>query len=75
MLNRLLCDEAVELREKMLRVLMALFYTGDGFIASWDPEMLQDACDVLVALFERIGLGCNTTKTKRKKMKFGFSMK
>ena len=49
----------------MLRVLMALlFYADDRFIASRDPDLLQEASDVLVRLFDRVGLACNTTKTK-----------
>ncbi|KAL7552528.1 hypothetical protein ACHAWF_016807 [Thalassiosira exigua] len=57
-------DAALGLDEEMLRVLMALFYADDGFIASRDPDMLQEASDVLVGLFDRVGLVCNTTKTK-----------
>ena len=43
---------------------LALFYADDGYIASINEEMLQDAMDKLVDLFDRAGLHTNTVKTK-----------
>ena len=43
---------------------MAIFYADDAMLASRDPEQLQAALDIIVGLFERVGLRTNTTKTK-----------
>ena len=43
---------------------IALFYVDDGFIASRDPVLLQKCLDILVAVFERVGLYTNVQKTK-----------
>ena len=40
------------------------FYAGDGLIASRGSGWLQQAFDVLVLLFEQVGLKANSTKTK-----------
>jgi hypothetical protein len=45
-------------------IFLALFYADDGYIASTDPELLQESMDVLIALFERVGLRTNVSKTK-----------
>ena len=42
----------------------ALFYADDGYLASPDKKWLQDAVEVLVELFSRVGLRTNTEKTK-----------
>ena len=42
----------------------ALFYADDGLVASPDKEWLQEAFEVLVDLFSRVGLRTNTDKTK-----------
>jgi hypothetical protein len=47
-----------------LRVLIAIFYADYGMIASWDKAFLQKAFDILINLFEHVGLRTNTTKTK-----------
>ncbi|KAL7533855.1 hypothetical protein ACHAWF_011231 [Thalassiosira exigua] len=57
-------DTALGLDEEMLRVLMALFCAYDGFIASRDADLLQEASDVLVGLVDCVGFVCNTTKMK-----------
>jgi len=44
--------------------LMAIFYADDTLIASRDPELLQEAVDVIVGLFKYVGLRTNTKKTK-----------
>ena len=47
-----------------LATLMAAFYADDGIIQSRCPHRLQYAVNKLVALFERVGLRTNTSKTK-----------
>ena len=42
----------------------AVFYADDGFVGSPDKKWLQDAFEVLVDLFARVGLKTNTEKTK-----------
>jgi len=49
---------------KDVRKLMATFYADDALMASRDPAMLQESLDVMVGLFERVGLRTNTAKTK-----------
>ena len=49
---------------RVRRELFAIFYVDDTLVASRDPKTLQRAMDVLVALFERVGLRTNTKKTK-----------
>lgn len=46
---------AEQLDEEHLRLFLAIFY---------DPELLQRAMDVLVGLFDRVGLHTNTKKTQ-----------
>jgi len=41
-----------------------MFYDDDGFIGSPNKQWLQDAFEVLVDLFARVGLKTNTEKTK-----------
>ena len=36
----------------------------DGYIASRDTEFLQEALDILVETFKRVGLTTNTKKTQ-----------
>ena len=36
-------------------IFLALFYVDDGYIASTDPELLQESMGVLIALFMRVG--------------------
>jgi len=43
---------------------LVAFYVDDGLIASRDPAWLQESLDVLIGLFERIGLFTNAAKTK-----------
>ena len=47
-----------------IRALLAAFYADDGLVQSRDPAFLQYAFDILVGLFERVGLRTNTTKTE-----------
>jgi len=46
-----------------VNLFLAIFYADDVFIAARDPERLQQTLDILVGLFERVGLRTNTTKT------------
>ncbi len=43
---------------------LVAFYIDNGLVASRDPVWLQSSFDVLVGLFERIGLFTNASKTK-----------
>ena len=38
---------------------MSLFYVDDGMIGSGDPEWLQGAINILIAIFRRVGLMAN----------------
>ncbi len=49
--------------DRVAEVLVA-FYVDDGLIASRDPVWLQESFDILIGLFERIGLFTNAAKTK-----------
>ncbi len=40
------------------------FYADDGLIAFCDPFWLQELFNILIGLFERIGLFTNASKTK-----------
>ncbi len=53
-----------EEQEALLETLFAIFYVDDGYIASRDPVFLQQAMDILVATFKRVGLETNTKKTQ-----------
>ena len=57
-------DMGEEEREAMLRELFAIFYVDDSYIASRDPNLLQQALDMLVEIFCLMGLETNTTKTQ-----------
>ncbi len=48
----------------MLCLFVALFYADAGYIVRRDAELLDRALDILVDLFEQVGLETNTTKTK-----------
>jgi hypothetical protein len=49
---------------EMMTMLFAIFYVNDAYLASWDAGSLQHALDILVNLFERVGLQMNTSKTQ-----------
>ena len=49
---------------EMARTFIVLFYVDDGYIASRDPVFLQTCLDILVGIFERVGLFTNVKKTK-----------
>ena len=50
----------------MVRLLFAIFYADDAYIAARCPKLLQTAFDALIKLFERVRLRTNTSKTKVK---------
>jgi hypothetical protein len=43
---------------------MVSFYVDDGVLSARDPVWLQSALDVLITLFEQVGLKTNTKKTQ-----------
>ena len=45
-----------------IRSFLAAFYVDDGLIQSRDPVLLQTSFNILIELFERVGLRINTTK-------------
>ena len=63
--QRMLGEEATHdgLGERIVKILVA-FYVDDGLIASCDPVWLQESFDILIELFERIGLFTNAAKMK-----------
>jgi hypothetical protein len=64
---RLMCpmlDNAEGNLAKGLVGLFAVFYVDDGYIASRVAEFLQEALDILVKMFKRIGFATNTKKTQ-----------
>ena len=64
-LVQVLGEEAnTEWAKEVRRILVALFFVDDAFIASRNPAFLQRAMDVLVKLFDRVGLRTNVQKTK-----------
>ncbi len=64
-LHQTLGEEAAcdGLGECVVKILVA-FYVDNGLIASRDPVWLQESFDVLIGLFERIGLFTNAAKMK-----------
>ncbi|KAL9183034.1 hypothetical protein ACHAXT_004821 [Thalassiosira profunda] len=64
-LTLLVGSDAVEgISAELMRTILAIFYADDAFLASRDPEELQRALDIVVELFDRVGLRTNTTKTQ-----------
>jgi hypothetical protein len=61
-------QEESELEEAVITELMAAFlgtfYVDDAYLATQDPEFLQQALDILVDLFARVGLKTNVKKTQ-----------
>jgi hypothetical protein len=49
---------------EFLATFFAIFYVNDAYLASWDVGFLQHALNLLVDLFERVGLQTNTSKTQ-----------
>ena len=47
-----------------IRTITVVFYADGGLVAARDLKTLQISFDILVSLFERVGLATNTTKTE-----------
>ncbi len=64
-IHQMLGGEAAHngLRDRVVKILVA-FYVEDGLVASQDPVWLQESFDILIGLFEQIGLFTNANKTK-----------
>ena len=39
-----------------IRAIVAVFYADDGLVVAREPKVLQDSFDILISLFERVGL-------------------
>ena len=64
-LQQVLGEEAVASGYGLaIRNFLAIFYTRNAMVASRCPQQLQDATNILVRLFDCIGLRTNTLKTK-----------
>jgi hypothetical protein len=50
--------------EDLMSTFFAIFYIDDTYFASQDAEFLQRALDIVVGLFEWVGLQTNTKKTQ-----------
>ncbi len=48
----------------LLLTFFAIFYVNYAYLASRDAEFLQRALDLLVSLFERVGLETNVSKAQ-----------
>ena len=57
-------EAASEGLKDAIKLLLAIFYADDGYIASRSKEQLQEAIDLLANLFDRVRLRTNTSKTK-----------
>ena len=64
-LRQIMSDEvAIEGVGDKIRTMLTCFYADDGLVACCDPDLLQRALDVFMALFDRVGLRTNTKKTE-----------
>ena len=50
--------------DNLMLTFFAIFYVDSMYLASRGVEFLQLALDILVSLFERVGLERNTSKTQ-----------
>ena len=48
----------------LVKVFLMLFYADDTIITHWDPDWIQESLNVIIKIFERIGLRTNPSKTK-----------
>ncbi len=62
-LMRATIDDANGDLAKRIAGLFAVFYIDDGYIASRNPEFLQEALDILVETFKCVSLATNIKKT------------
>jgi hypothetical protein len=64
---RLICvtiDDAEGNLTECIAGLLAVFYVNNGYIASLNAEFLQEALNILIKTFKRVGLTTNTKKTQ-----------
>ena len=61
-LMRLMLNDAEGNLAECIAGLFAVFYVKHGYIASCNTEFLQEALDILIKTFKRIGLPTNTKK-------------
>jgi hypothetical protein len=50
--------------DSLMETLFTIFYVDNAYIAARDPIILQQAINILVTTFERVGLQTNTKKTQ-----------
>jgi hypothetical protein len=50
--------------DNLMSTFFAIFYVDDAYLPSRDAKFLQRTLDLLVSLFERVGLETNTSKTQ-----------
>ena len=50
--------------EELMATFFAIFYVDDAYLASRDAEFLQGTLDIIIRLFEWVGLQTNTKKTQ-----------
>ena len=48
--------------DDLMSTFFAIFYVNDAYLALWDADFLQRALDIVVGLFEWVGLQTNTQK-------------
>ncbi len=63
LMREMLDDSAGDLTDQ-IEALFAIFYVDDGHIASRDAEFFQEALDIQVKTFKRVGPATNTKKTQ-----------
>ena len=56
--------EAVCINAVNICIIAVVFYTDDGMVAAREPKTPQDAVDILIFFFERVGLVANKNKTE-----------
>jgi hypothetical protein len=65
---RIMCEMLDDSDGKLatqVEALFAIFYVDDGYIASKDAEFPQEALDILVETFKRVGLATNTRRRRQ----------
>ncbi len=64
MCRRSITEDVTEWDRYILHLFLVLFCADDAFLTCQDHKRLQEAWDVLVWLFERMGLLTNMDKTQ-----------
>ncbi len=57
-------DHDAEYLTELMRSFFTIFYVNDAYFASCDPVFLQMAFDIVVKIFEHVGLETNRLKTQ-----------